>query len=407
MGQRSHILASQTSWNMKILFITHKYPPVIGGMEKQSFELITRAAKSHEVLVHAYKGEGSKLAWFVNLKREVKKILSSNEGIDLIHVNDGLMAAATLWLKKHTKIPVAATFHGLDITFPSSIFQKRIVKKMHRLDGAICVSRATTQACIDRGFDESKVFTVLNGVDHDLADIEKEVDFLARVKNETEIDLFNKKIVMTMGRAVKRKGFSWFLENVVPRLDENTVFLMVGPLNTEVGIGEKAIHLLPNGIKGKIQLMLGMATDVGAITRALDAPSNKNKVHHMGKVSFPDLMQYLAIADIFVMPNIKVEGDAEGFGLVALEASLRGTPVVAAGIEGITDAVRDGENGILLRSGDSQKWIETLNSLLKDKQRLNNLSETAVKSTLKNYGWDKMVNGYINVFQEISGNSDL
>ncbi len=386
---------------MKILFITHKYPPTIGGMEKQSYELITRAAKSNDVIVLAYKGEGSKLKWFLNLKREIRKILVKHQDIQLIHLNDGLMSAATLWLKKYTRIPIVATFHGLDITYPSAIFQNRIVKKMHKLDGAICVSRATTESCLQRGFDKTKVYTVLNGVDHELTEIEKEINFLARVRNETGVNLADKKVIMTMGRAVKRKGFSWFLKNVVPGLDNGVVFLMVGPLNTKPGFGEKVINKLPIGIRSKFQLMFGMATDVDAITEALDNPITKDKVRHMGKVSFSDLMQYLAIADVFVMPNIKVAGDSEGFGLVALEASLRGTPVVAAGIEGITDAVRDGENGIQLPSGDAQKWIDTLNTLLKDKDKLEKLSQSAIDSTLKNYGWDKMVTEYLDVFDKV------
>jgi phosphatidylinositol alpha-1,6-mannosyltransferase len=372
-------------------------------MEKQSYELITRTAKSNDVIVHAYKGEGSKLNWFLNLKREIKKILVKHQDIQLIHLNDGLMVATTLWLKKYTQIPVVATFHGLDITFPSTIFQNRIVKKMHKIDGAICVSRATTDACLQRGFDNTKVYTVLNGVDHDLAEIEKELDFLARVMNETGVNLANKKVIMTMGRAVKRKGFSWFLKNVVPGLDNGVVFLMVGPLNTKLSIGEKLINNLPKGIRSKLQLMFGMATDVVAISEALDNPLTKDKVHHMGKVSFSDLMQYLSIADVFVMPNIKVAGDAEGFGLVALEASLRGTPVIASGIEGITDAVRDGENGIQLPSGNAQKWIDTINSLLKNEDKLAKLSQSAIDSTLKNYGWDKMVIEYLEVFKNVIG----
>ncbi len=386
---------------MEILFITHKYPPVIGGMEKQSFELTSRMARNHKVHLHAYSGEGSKLKWFLSLKKNVKSILKSNPQIELIHVNDGLMAAACLWLKKFTSIPVVATFHGLDITFPSSIFQKRIVKKMHQLDGAICVSRATTEACLERGFKAEKVYTVLNGVDHDLADIPFDSNFRSQVENDLGIDLNGKKIVLTMGRAVRRKGFSWFLKNVVPGLDEDILFFMVGPLNTKPGMMEKMVNILPLSLRSKLQLMFGMATDVKAITNALSDPKLSKKVFHLGKVSFKDLMQYLSLADVFVMPNVKVEGDAEGFGLVALEASLRGAPVVVAGIEGITDAVRDGKNGIQLPSGDAGIWIETLNQLLKDEVRLAKMSDLAVQSTLQDYGWDQMVDGYEKVFTAI------
>lgn len=386
---------------MEILFITHKYPPVIGGMEKQSFELITRMAKKHKVHIHAYTGEGSKLRWFLSLKKHIKSTLLKNPQIELIHVNDGLMAAACVWLKKYTSIPVVATYHGLDITFPSAIFQNRIVKKLHHLDGAICVSRATAKACLDRGFSENKVHTVLNGVDHDLAEIPIDSKFKSKIEKELDIDLKGKKIVLTMGRAVKRKGFSWFLKNVLPGLDEDTLFFMVGPLNTKPGLMEKVVHMLPGALRNNLQLMFGMATDVKSITHALSDPGMAGKVFHLGKVSFKDLMQYLAVADVFVMPNIKVDGDAEGFGLVALEASLRGAPVVASGIEGITDAVRDGKNGILLPSGDAGVWIETLNELLKDEERLAQMSASAVRTTLDDYGWDRMVYGYEEVFERV------
>ena len=64
---------------MEVLFITHKYPPIIGGMEKQSFELTTRMSKKHTVHLHAYKGEGSKLMWFLSLKKEIKRMLLDRE----------------------------------------------------------------------------------------------------------------------------------------------------------------------------------------------------------------------------------------------------------------------------------------------------------------------------------------
>jgi len=387
---------------MEILFITHKYPPIIGGMEKQSYELTTRMKTRHTVHLHAYTGEGSKLLWFLRLRGSIKKILKDHPKIELIHVNDGLMAAACIWLKSYTDIPVVATYHGLDITFPSTFFQRRIVKKLHRLDGAICVSHATAEACLDRGFDRDKVFTVLNGVDHDLADIPIDPDFRNALAQKLGVDLAGKKIILTMGRAVKRKGFSWFLRQVVPQLDDDILFFMVGPLNTKPSMLERLVNIFPVALRSKIHLMFGMATDVPAIIEALQRTETKHKVFHMGKVSFPDLMQYLALADVFVMPNIRVKGDAEGFGLVALEASLRGAPVVAAGIEGITDAVRDGKNGILLPSGDAAAWIDTLNALLKDEKRLNAMSASAITSTLEDYGWDKMVQEYEEVFLSLT-----
>ncbi len=388
---------------MEILFVTHKYPPAIGGMEKQSFELITRISRKNTVHVLSYTGEGSKIKWFFDLKKNIKSILKKNPGIDLIHLNDGLMTAATLWLKKYTDIPVVATIHGLDITFPSHIYQKRIIPKMHLLDGIIAVSRATAKACVDRGFDEGRIHVVLNGVDHDLVTNPPfpNRDFLER---KYHLNLENKKVVITMGRAVKRKGFSWFLNHVMPFLEDDIVFIMMGPLKSPA-IGEKIIAALPRKWREKMQLMLGIPTDTKDILEALTNPLLSEKVYHLQRIPFDDLMQILSLGDLFVMPNIHVEGDAEGFGLVALEAGLRGTPVLAAGIEGITDAVKDGKNGWLVPSSDAEAWINAIHTILDDTQKLSAFSNESVKYILAHYDWDKMADEYLEVFDTVISKS--
>lgn len=58
------------------------------------------------------------------------------------------------------------------------------------------------------------------------------------------------------------------------------------------------------------------------------------------------------------MPNIPVLNDPEGFGLVALEASLAKLVALASDVDGISDAVIDGHNIYLLapeNSGDYEK----------------------------------------------------
>jgi phosphatidylinositol alpha-1,6-mannosyltransferase len=112
------------------------------------------------------------------------------------------------------------------------------------------------------------------------------------------------------------------------------------------------------------------------------------------------MVQILKHADMFVMPNIKVEGDAEGFGLVALEASVNGTPVLASAMEGITCAVIDGKNGFLVPPEKETAWIEKIHSLLSDLPYLKTFGEGAKNFTITNYAWKKMVDGYIHVFDK-------
>lgn len=381
----------------EILCITHKYPPVIGGMEKQSFELIKGLSRYYKTHVVAYQNSGNKAVWMANLKTKVQTVLKENPNIKLIHLNDGSMGAACLWLQKTVKIPVIVTFHGLDITFPLDVFQHRIVPRLAKYSGAICVSEFTRQQCLIRGFRENSLFTVKNGVDTSLDEIPTEPNFKEKLRTTYGIDVAGKHILHLTGRPVKRKGFSWFLKNVMPLLNDDIILLMTGPIKNVRSFFEKSLSHLPSFIAHNIQLLMGMATDTENVIEFLKKEKN---AYHLGSVPYADLLQIFSIADLFLMPNIEIDGDEEGFGLVALEASIRGTYVLASGIEGITDAVIDGKNGTLLPSRNAQAWADKIHELLGDKERLQKLSAEGQLFTKQNYSWDIMVDGYREIFEQ-------
>ena len=382
----------------EILCVTHKYPPSIGGMEKQSYELIAGLGKYYKTHVIAYQNSGNKTVWFTLLRAKIKAMLKAHPGISLIHLNDGSMGAACLWLQNSTSIPVVVTYHGLDITFPLEIYQRRIVPRLAQYEGAICVSAFTRSECIRRGFNEANTFTVRNGVDIEMANIPSDPGIVEKLKNRYGIDVTGKHILLATGRPVKRKGFSWFMKQVMPLLSEDTLLLMTGPMKDEPSFLEKNISSLPGG--HHLQLLLGIASDAGEVNDLLKTTRN---AHHLGSIPYNDLLQLFSLADLFVMPNIRVDGDEEGFGLVALEASIRDTYVLAAGIEGITDAVIDGENGSLLPTRDAQAWAKKIEELLSDKPKLAVLSEKGKQFTHANYSWNNMVNGYKEVFDKLIG----
>ena len=86
-------------------------------------------------------------------------------------------------------------------------------------------------------------------------------------------------------------------------------------------------------------------------------------------------------ADLFVMPNIAVEGDIEGFGVVLLEAGLNGMTSIAARLEGIEDAVTHGANGFLVESRDAQGFAAEIVRLDRDRDRLFALGQAASQFT--------------------------
>lgn len=183
----------------------------------------------------------------------------------------------------------------------------------------------------------------------------------------------------------------------MPLLSEDIVLLMVGSLNTEQNIFQKTIHYLTGIISPALQLTLGLDSDANSIRKEILKSKN---TYHLGRVPNEDLIQLLSLADLFIMPNIKVPGDEEGFGLVALEANMRGTFVLASGIEGITDAVIDGENGYHLPAGNIRAWADTIHEVLRDKSRLDMLSIKAKEYVKKNYSWDIMVKEYKEIFDK-------
>jgi len=385
---------------MEILFITHKYPPTIGGMEKQSYELINGVAREHKVHTLIYDNRMSRARFILTLPMKVRKVLRENPNISLIHMNDGLMAFVGLIIKRITDVPVLATIHGLDIVFPRKIFQRVVLEKFKRLDGVIAVSQATAQECIKRGIDRDKVYVVRNGVDTDMSLINRQAGFRKVLEKKIGVPLQDKKILVSIGRSVRRKGFSWFMTKVVPHLDKNIIFMIVGPSDPNIRRIQFMLNLLPRRVAHLIVLMLGLGMDEIDIHRALRKPEIAGRAFYLGKQPYEDMVQILKHADMFVMPNIKVEGDAEGFGLVALEASVNGTPVLASAMEGITCAVIDGRNGFLVPPEKESAWSEKIHNLLSDLPYLKQFGEGAKNFTITNYAWKKMVDGYIKVFNK-------
>ncbi len=92
------------------------------SMEKQSYELIAGLGKYYKTHVIAYQNSGNKTIWFTLLRAKIEAMLKAYPGISLIHLNDGSMGAASLWLQKSTPIPVVVT-----ITASTSPFRLRSI----------------------------------------------------------------------------------------------------------------------------------------------------------------------------------------------------------------------------------------------------------------------------------------
>lgn len=368
----------------KVLFITHKFPPSTGGMEKFSFELFQGINKSNNNIILAYTGKESKLLWFLRLKSRVKQVIDRHPEIGLIHLNDGLMATFGTWLKKTYSLPVVVTLHGLDIVFPLPYFQKKIVPRLNCYDGFACVSEATKNAAQLRGIDPDKIRVILNGVDHQLFSSPEKKELQEELKKRYNLE--NKILFIGLGRSVKRKGYSWFVKEVLPGLSDNVKFIMCGPDKKYNGNFYR--KLFPDKWVTHFELMLGLPSDERDLQNL--AKKHPERFIKTGYLPFEEIVQLMKISKKFVMPNVEVEGDMEGFGLVALEACLAGCMVYASKIDGITSAIIGNKNGLLIESQNAEAWIEILNQYSKHECELAQYQ----KYTLENYSWDIMCKAY-------------
>jgi D-inositol-3-phosphate glycosyltransferase len=98
-----------------------------------------------------------------------------------------------------------------------------------------------------------------------------------------------------------------------------------------------------------------------------------------GRVTFVEpqphelLSTYYRAADACLVPSW-----AESFGLVALEASACGTPVVASKVGGLSALVEDGVNGLLVAERDPRAWADAVEWVTCDPLRATRLSTGAV-----------------------------
>ncbi len=390
---------------MEILFISHKYPPSMGGMQKQSYELITGMEKYCKVHKIVHDGRESGLKFFILLKKRVRQMFRKHPGIELVHLNDGLMAFFYKRALPLTKVPVAVTVHGLDFVFGATYFKSWLVNQYKKLDHIIAVSRSTAEIMKEAGIPSEKISVVNNGVDHDIEKIAYDENRRQSLEKDLKVDLSHKKLLMSAGRPVVRKGFSWFIKNVLTRLPEDVIYLIAGPRNKKGSLYKFFLKILPSEWMRAFSLFFGIPMDCMEIDELCKKASLKNRVVFLESPPYNELLKTMKAADLFIMPNINAKGDVEGFGLVALEAAMSGAPVLVSRTEGITDAVIENGNGFLVDSGNSKAWSEKIIHLLSDREKLEKMRKKAPEFTKKHYSWEKMVREYSEVFKNMKSES--
>jgi phosphatidylinositol alpha-1,6-mannosyltransferase len=114
-------------------------------------------------------------------------------------------------------------------------------------------------------------------------------------------------------------------------------------------------------------------------------------VYLTGKVSQTDLSKWYAAADVFAMPcRTRMGGwDVEGLGIVFLEGSATGLPVIVGDSGGAIDAVIDGETGYLVDGRNTSEIAQRLAFLFTNPAVAKSMGEAGRAWVTSEWTWDQ------------------
>jgi len=346
---------------LKVLFISHTFPPIVGGVETQNYELSNWLSKITDLKLIANRHR--KLIPLF-LPYAIIRALFMMKKYDVLVLGSGILGIVGWFVKKINKKPVVVVVHGLDLTWNNKLYQKLWVGFfLPKMDKLIAVGNETIRAGIERNISADKFVFIPNGVD-----VEKYKNNFSREKLDETIGLEtdHKNVLLTSGRLAKRKGVAWFIRSVMPKLSDDFIYIAAG-----------------NG------------SDKDNISKAIEETKLDKRVFPLGYVTDPVRDMLFSTCDLFVQPNIKIKGDMEGFGISVIEACACEIPVLASRLEGLEDAIKEGQNGFLVEPENAQAYAEKINELFKDKTELKKFGRQARQFIMENYSWEIIAKKYL------------
>lgn len=114
-----------------------------------------------------------------------------------------------------------------------------------------------------------------------------------------------------------------------------------------------------------------------------------------GIVKHDEVLRLMSESDVFVLPSYE-----ESFGIVYLEAMSCGLPVIATKGEGISDIVKDGENGFLIERNNVIELVEKLKFIIENPESASNIAYNGY-SDAKTFSWERNAQETLCVLEDV------
>ena len=282
--------------------------------------------------------------------------LVATHRFDAIHAFRALPEGLVAWaVARLAFLPVTIYAHGEELTTWGRGRKYQALRfALRHADRIIANSEHTRETLLGMGMAPTSITVIYPGVDVSVFRPGLDVSGLRESLGITP----DEKLVLSVGRLSRRKGFDQVLRAVAELRAENL------PVHYVIaGIGEDADYL--NGLIGDHGL--------------------QGVVHMLGAVDPHDLTRWMNACDVFAMPNREINGDNEGFGMVFIEAAACGKPSLAGEAGGTGSAVLNETTGLRVDGASRDAVTAGLRRLL---------TEPEWAASLGHAGWNRVSNEF-------------
>ncbi len=189
-------------------------------------------------------------------------------------------------------------------------------------------------------------------------------DPVGRARVRAEFGLGDRPVILCVSRLVARKGQDMLI---------------------------RALPAVLRTVPEAVLLIVGEGPDRSRLDRLAAGLGVSDHVVFVGAVPWNQLPAHYAAADVFAMPcRTRGKGlDVEGLGIVYLEASATGLPVVAGASGGAPEAVLPGETGVVVDGRDVPSLTRAVADLLSDPDRAAEWGRTGRAWVARSWSWQR------------------
>src|SRR4051812_14346220 len=147
-----------------VWFATRKYPPRTGGMEKLAQQIASALAANGPAVILPWRHSQIGLPLFVAWAA-LRILYGRARGrVSVLYVGDPVLCILAA-LVRHARIPVVITVHGLDVLFPSVMYQRYLRTFFwHRFDRYVCISNYVAGLLTKHGISPERLVVVAPGI---------------------------------------------------------------------------------------------------------------------------------------------------------------------------------------------------------------------------------------------------